>query len=625
MFNPDIPILNSNINQTTRDTLLNQARSAKAARIWIALDRDSLFDRGDHLKRLNENLRFFEDHGFQTGVWFQAFGFGDPLSYKTCDWTRLRSVTGVSHEADAFCPEDPNFINAYLAWVRDIAKLSPTLMMLDDDLCLSVRPGIGCFCERHMALLEHEVGKIEDPTKLFTGKKNKYRDEWFRIMGNTLRTFCQKVRQAVDEIDPHIRVGLCAGYTSWDIEGTDPIELSKILAGSTHPFFRLTAAPYWVSPGRNRFPGQRISAVIENARNQIAWSKQANVEFFAEADSYPRPCYHTPAMLIENFDLAMHASGVKSLKYLFDYYSSPEYETQYLKIHNRNIPLYEKIEAAFQDSTPCGIRVYRPPHRITDAILPEEFAGENPIMRTYFSNAAAMLACHAIPVSYEGKSDCTVVFGDDALYLDDLSQKIVLDRTAALILKEKGINMGFELSTKSHTPMFEIFGGNRVLLKNTDMKTTFWNLKLSEDTIVKSYFDTGAVASFEYKNFLILNFDTFFVNEASALYCSYERGKQLQEFFDTPYPAIYGFANLYSICAEKNFGHTVLFQNQSIDPIFDFDIVLPKACRKFNLTGATGTLCGNKIRVATDFLPQATILLEVEYQKTTTEHKEANN
>jgi len=64
MLNPDIPVLNSNLNEATRNTLLNQARDAKADRIWIALDRSSLFDRGDHLTRLCENLRFFEDHGF---------------------------------------------------------------------------------------------------------------------------------------------------------------------------------------------------------------------------------------------------------------------------------------------------------------------------------------------------------------------------------------------------------------------------------------------------------------------------------------------------------------------------------------------------------------------------------
>ena len=186
MLCPDVPLLNSNLNESSRKQFLEQAQRANASRVWIALDRGSLFNREDHLERLEENLHFFEDHGMETGVWIQAFGFGEPLSYEQCNWTRLKSATGVTREVDAFCPEDPNFTHAYLSWVRDIAKLSPALIMLDDDLCLSVRPGIGCFCDRHMELLQKEVGNINDPTALFVGSRNKYREAWFRVMGNTM-------------------------------------------------------------------------------------------------------------------------------------------------------------------------------------------------------------------------------------------------------------------------------------------------------------------------------------------------------------------------------------------------------------------------------------------------------
>ena len=603
--------MNSAVNERTREVLLEQIRLAGACRVWIALDRASFFERKDHINRLEENLRFFERNGLETGVWIQAFGFGDPLPYEQCSWTRLRSVTGVSRELDAFCPEDPDFTAAYLAWVKDIAALHPALIMLDDDLCLSVRPGIGCFCERHLKLLREEAGEIEDLTKIFTGGKNKYRDAWFKVMGNSMRAFCRKVRATVDGIDPGIRVGLCAGFTSWDIEGTDPLEMARILAGNTAPFFRLTGAPYWVA--KRRFPGQRLSAIIENARNQISWCKDGEIEFFAEADSYPRPCYRTPAMLVENFDIAMHASGARSLKYLFDYYSSPKYELQYLKIHTRNIPFYERVEKAFEGASPCGVRVYRPAHRITEALLPERFAGEKPVMCTYFSNAAALLSCHAIPVSYEGEDDCAVVLGDDALYFKNIHKKVVLDLPAALMLKEKGIDTGIDGMAAAPCPAFELFEKEKVHLGAIADEAQFMDLTLKEGAIVKSRYDTGAVASFEYKNFLVLNFDTFYVDESSALYCSYKRGEQLQEFFKKPYPAICGYADLYSICAKGENRHIALFQNFSMDPVFDFDICLPKACAAFKLYGAEGALCGDRIHITTDFMPQASLLLEVEY------------
>lgn len=615
MIRPDVPIMNSSVGPNNRCEYLKLLNEAKARRVWIAFDRPTLFkDRTDDLKRLGENLRFFEENGLEVGVWVQAFGFGDdlPNDSRNCHWTRIRSVTGSVKNGDAFCPEDPDFVSAYTDWITDIARLSPKFIMLDDDLCLSVRPGIGCFCDKHINLLQNEVGELPKLTDIFTGGKNKYRDAWYKVMGNTLKSFCRKVRCAVDGVDPFIRIGICAGYTSWDIEGCDPIELSRILAGSTEPFFRLTSAPYWVAPKRNRFYGQRLSAVIENARNQIAWCKDSGVEFFAEADSYPRPAYNCPAMIVENFDIAMHASSVRSLKYLFDYVSSASYEKQYLNIHCYNLPLYDRIENAFQDSTPCGVKVYRPPHRILDAVLPTEFIGEKSVMRTYFSEAAAMLACHAIPVCYGEDSDFAAVFGNDAQYFENVHQKVLLDISAALFLKEKGIDVGIDSVKDAKIPRFELFDGEKIPLSQIYPNAKFKDLTLKDGAVIRSVFDTQAVACFEYKNFMILSFDALFVNESSELFCSYERGKQLWEFFGNPYPSVIGYSEIYSICAAKNNKLVSLFQNHSMDPIYGLEITLPKGYTSFKLYGVGAEISGNKISLTDGFLPQSTLLLEVE-------------
>lgn len=613
MLHPDVPVMNSNLNEATRLVLLRQMKAAKARRVWIALDRASFFERGDHMERLGENLRFFEENGLKTGVWMQAFGFGDPLPHSACDFTRIRAVTGASPEIDALCPEDERFMAAYLDWVRDVAGLSPRLIMLDDDLCLSVRPGIGCFCDRHLALLRKETEDFE-PARIFVGGKNRHRDAWYRVMGDSMRRFCAQVRAAVDTVDPTIRVGLCAGYTSWDMEGTDPMEMARILGGKTEPFFRFTAAPYWAAPRMQRFSGQRLSAVIENARNQKAWSEGQGVEFFAEADSYPRPCYHVPATVVENFDLAMHASGIRSLKYLFDYHSSPAYECGYLKQHVRNLPLYEKIEAAFAARTPVGVRVLRPPHRILDAHLPEPFAGEGHVMRSYFSVAAAMLATQGIPVSYGDAGECAAVFGDDAQYLGAIPEKTVVDLPAALLLQEKGIDVGIRKVAPAERPSHEILEGERVLLYGVSPMARFSSLELGEGARVLSRYNTGCVASYTYGNFLVLNFDSSTVGEDNALLISYARGAQLKQFFKNPYPTVLGTSELYTVCAEGEGGHAVLFQNLSMDPIFDFDILLPKRCRGFRAVGVEGEDRGDRIHVAGEVAPMGCFLLEVEYE-----------
>lgn len=612
MLYPDIPIMNSNTTEETRQSFLETLIASKARRLWIALDRSSLFDRGDSLKRMEANIRFFEGHGFETGVWMQAFGFGDPLTLEQCGWTRIHSVEGQIWPADAFCPEDPDFMKAYLKWVEDIAKLGPRLIMLDDDLCLSVRPGIGCFCERHMALMEEKLGEKMELDQIFVGGKNKYRDVWYEVVGNTLREFCRKVRATVDGVDKSIRVGLCAGYTSWDIEGTDPIEMSRILAGNTRPFFRLTGAPYWVSPILNRFPGQRLGSVIECARNQIAWCKDTDIEILAEADSYPRPCYHVPAMLIENFDLAMHAEGVHTLKYILDYHSSPDYERQYEKVHVRNLPFYDVIEKAFHGKEACGVRLYRPMHRITDSILPEEYIGQYEVMRRFFSPAAAMLSGLGIPVCYDGESECAAVFGDDALYFEPKHEKVLLDLPAALLLQERGMDVGIVDAKKGPVPSFEFFEDEKTLLFNAQGE--FFDVELKEGAKVMSRFNNGAPSCFAYKNFMVLTFDSATVGESSTVFCSYARQKQLLTFFDASFPVITGVAGIYSLCAGDQNKQAVLFENLSIDPIYDCCIQLPWKCNSFSLYGAEGYLEGDAIRLTTEVVPSSSILLEIEYE-----------
>lgn len=615
MLFPDVPIMNSNIDLNSREKYLELFETAKAGRVWIALDRVSLFERGEHLEKLSENIKYFENNGFETGVWIGSLGFGEPMPKGiTRDWTRIKSVMGVQNEVDAFCPEDPDFVLAYNDWIKDIVRAGARLIMLDDEFCLSVRPGLGCFCDRHIKLLEKKVGKITDHKCIFTGGNNKYRDAYLEVMGDSLRNFCKKIRQSVDSIDATVRVGVCAGYTSWDIEGTDTIEISRILAGNTKPFLRFTGAPYWVSPTRRRFSGQRLAAIIECARNQLSWVKDTEIEFFGEADSFPRPAYNCNAMLIENFDIAMRASGVKTLKYLYDYVSSPDYEMRYQKIHVKNLPFYEQIENSFKDTVTEGVRLYRPMHKFKNVTFPEEFIGEKNVMaKSFFSMSAAMLSYLGIPVCYDGGSRNCAVFGDDVLFYEDKHEKVLLDLPAALKLQSMGYDVGIKATNPTDSPNVELFENERVQMVYVEPQAKFYDLILDEKAVVKSRFDTGAVASFEYEKFLVLNFDALFVGEGSSLFCSYSRGKQLKEFFGNSYPSIPEYSEIYTICSKTQNGHVVLFQNQSIDPAFDFDIDLPKICKAFKLYNAEGIANSNKIHITSVFHPSDTILLEVEY------------
>ena len=85
-----------------------------------------------------------------------------------------------------------------------------------------------------------------------------------------------------------------------------------------------------------------------------------------------------------------------------------------------------------------------------------------------------------------------------------------------------------------------------------------------------------------------------------------------------PYPTVLGQSELYTVCAERAGGHTVLLQNLSIDPLFDFDILLPRAARDFRLFGAEGEAKGARIHVKGELSPMASLLLTVEYEEAPT-------
>ena len=81
MIRPDVPLMQSTLNESTRPIYLRQIKEAGAERVWIAMNRSTLFcDRSEYLSELSCSLRFFEENGIECGVWIQAFGFGDPLS-----------------------------------------------------------------------------------------------------------------------------------------------------------------------------------------------------------------------------------------------------------------------------------------------------------------------------------------------------------------------------------------------------------------------------------------------------------------------------------------------------------------------------------------------------------------
>lgn len=583
------------------ETFLEDFKTLGVAHVFLAEGARLPHETGARYDRLLANVRKqiekYSDRGFGVGVWISTLGYGGPLAGNSdvaaTDYTKIRSVVG-REMGDAICPMDERFTARVVRVVEDLCRAGARMIMLDDELCLSVRPGLGCACERHLAAFAERVGEqvtLEElPDKLFTGAPGRYRSEWIDLMGDTLRDFCRTLRAAVDRIDPTVRMGFCAGYTSWDVEGVDAIELTHILAGDTQPFLRFTSAPYWYAS--QRFGRSTLQTFIELARMQAAYCRGEDIEFFAECDTYPHDRYHVPRAFIECFDAAtMLTRDMGCLKYFYHYPCQPEAERGYIDAHLANVATCEALCDAFHSKTECGVRVWEEMRKIKDATLPTRFdrvKSQKWIMRKYaFSEAQAMLTSNAIPTVWEGAGLCGIVFGQNARHLPQkaFTRGLMLDVSAAELLQQQGVDVGLRGVKPLDFGALEDFGDGTYPVSIAEA-TALCEMTLADGARPISHFvstDYGApersraVAAYLYENakgqrFLVWGFRAEAQSESSGMYWNYLRGKQIADAIpwlggrELPVRCE-GHPHLYCLCNENERSVSAAYFNCTVDGI----------------------------------------------------------
>ena len=414
--------------------------------------------------------------GIEPGVWFSPLGHGSPLAHEVEDpedraygLTPMRALDGRLG-GDALCPADEKFRALSADWIKRLAATGTRIIMLDDDFRYAFRAGDAfCCCDKHIALLEKELGEPFDAARmrkaLMEGAPNHWRDVWLRVQGRVLNDFALEMRAALDTVDPTVRLLHCSVLSTWDVDGVDSLTLAKSFAGSTRPMLRLIGAPYWPKVGG--FEGVRMGTVCEYERLQQHWAKDSGVEIFCEGDVYPRPRYVTEAAYLEGFDEVMRAAGTSDgiLKYMLDYSSSPTYETGYMERHLRHQPLYEKITAAFGGRDAVGVSVFEPMKTMALATDP------GPLEQRCIPTSLRFVTDNSLPVRYDAGPDAAVIFGDAAELVTDeqLAHGTVLDAAAARILLRRGFDIGvtaadetFDAGGESYPQYNEyvsIFGG----------------------------------------------------------------------------------------------------------------------------------------------------------------------
>ncbi|MBR4942352.1 MAG: hypothetical protein IKZ19_10180, partial [Clostridia bacterium] len=601
-----------------REENIAEARRLGATRVFVCPSRGlgtKEWCEGE-LARIEENIKYYEDAGFEVGVWISSIGHGGNLVGAMNDeYSGMSNVVGIrgNSAGDSFCPLDETFSNRICEWVRSIARAGAKLIMVDDDYRLSTRAGDSwCACETHMEeycrRLGEKITREEVLEKAFRGGPNRYRDVWYDLMGDTLRDFAAKLRAAVDEVSPEIRLGACSCITVWDGDGTDSIELARIFAGNTKPFIRFIGAAYWPA-----FWGGACSSlpyVIELERMQRFWCENEDIEIFAEGDVYPRPRHFVPSAYLETMDMAVRVDGGFDgiLKYGIDYGASPVYETGYADRAERNKPIYEGISRLFDGKKNIGISAACEMKRLRNRYFDDPGIIGGNADDGFFQPEQAFLTGNSIPVTYGDGSDVKIAFGENARYLSMEEKGFILDVPGAKHLEAMGIDTGLASAEKLSSVSEEIFPSMNEHIYQGD-PNSLYGLRAKEGGEEISFFagEEKFASALKYENaqgkrFLILGCDAQNTVDNKRFYKNYCRQAQLIEAAEwmagKPLPAVCTKnPELYLMCKRGDTSMSVAMFNVFYDAVLDPVIKLDRNYSHVRFVNCSGTLSGNEVHL----------------------------
>lgn len=410
------------------------------------------------VEELRQKAAFFHARGVTLGAWLCPTtgheGMGLTIGEEGKHFTH-RQVADYSGEEPklietAFCPLDENFKKDFAWKMGQIAQTGVTRSLFEDDFRLSGPPitKIACCCKLHMDAFAKKIGR-EVPLKelrdlLYNHEDLRYRKAWMELKRETMLSFVQALREAVDKVNPQFRIGISASRLNYDIDGATIQELAKTAAGETKPFVRLTGAPYWARENNT------LSAVIESNRMQFGWFAGSDIEIITEGDPYPRPRSRIPAAYLEAFDQILRATDGSDgiYKYMTAYREGPGYEDGYTQFHMKNQELYGLIDELFKGKKPVGLQPYIRQQKLSNAqfddLEPFEEFGAYYRLDSVIPPEAYLVTDCSVPTAYAECGYAGLAFGENARYLTEAQLKngIITDLKGAKILTEKGIDVG---------------------------------------------------------------------------------------------------------------------------------------------------------------------------------------
>lgn len=255
--------------------LLAQLKNIRAERVYLFdngyMDNYQLSDRtlAERVPVLRRRIRQFADEGILAGINSGATighggirGFADGwLDRRDIEWwtdADGEQALGIA------CPIGTRFRAFVDHYFEQLARTGAREIFIDDDMRpMNHAPAVselGCLCDNHIAGFGRERGiefnraeLVDHLSKPWDGRPSELQTAWHAFWGKGFLQLAQLMRNAVDRIDPGIRLGLMPVQNFMMPFGADYFnEMLAIVSGSHRPLLRthnFHGSPRRIHPG----------------------------------------------------------------------------------------------------------------------------------------------------------------------------------------------------------------------------------------------------------------------------------------------------------------------------------------------------------------------------------------
>ena len=290
-------------------------------------------------REIGEIAKSVAADGIEVGWWCS------PSIRYVSNFSPIEDAVGGKSADNKKCPLDPAFQADWAAKVKSVvAAARPRMVNIEDDYTLAWGRGLdngGCFCERHLALFARLYGKSLTAAEIAAAFKNRtdanlpIRRAFADAVRESLCILARKVRAAVDEIDPTIRICVCEPGISADKDGASVEAVARAFAGpNTRPAIRPSGAIYGAQTTPADVPG-----AVAHTFHTLARLPQ-DIETFYEADPYPHNRFFTSAAQMGSLMSGAVFAGSQNLllyclQYLDDPFEDPGYANEFIRLKPR--------------------------------------------------------------------------------------------------------------------------------------------------------------------------------------------------------------------------------------------------------------------------------------------------